>query len=124
MFQTEWAFTLPCGYVDTHGNLHREGVMRRATALDELEPLRDPRVRAHDAYLSVVLLGRVVTQLGQLPAVNADVIERLFTTDFIYLQQLYLQLNESPSALIETECPSCATRFVLDLANGEHDEHE
>ncbi|MBC8163774.1 MAG: phage tail assembly protein [Roseiflexaceae bacterium] len=119
-FQTEYAFTLPCGYVDERGNLHREGVMRRATTLDEIEPLRDPRVRAHDAYLSVVLLSRVVTQLGSLPALSPERIEQLFATDFVYLQQLYLQINESPNAVVATRCPVCGTHFALDLA-GDHE---
>lgn len=114
MLQTEFAFTLPCGYVDEQGGLHRQGSMRRATALDEVEPLKDPRVRANEAYLSIALLGRVITRLGTLPLVDDRVIEQLFATDFIYLQELYARVNDSAADLIETECPTCGTRFVLD----------
>jgi hypothetical protein len=125
-FQTEFAFTLPYGYVDERGNLHREGIMRRATTMDEIAPLRDPRVRANDAYLSVVLLSRVITRLGSLPAVGCDIVERLFATDFIYLQQLYMRMNENAHDLVETQCPTCATRFMLDLtqSNGNDEQFE
>lgn len=113
MLQTEFRFTLPCGYVDAAGNLHREGLMRRATALDEVEPLADPRVRANEAYLSILLLSRVVTRLGDLTPISPAVVEGLFASDFSYLQDLYVRVNEG-GELIETACPSCGTRFTLD----------
>lgn len=116
MLQLEFAFALPCGYQDAQGRLHRQGVMRRATALDELEPLRDPRLRGNPAYLGVLLLGRVVTQLGTMGAPGAVVIERLFAADFVYLQQLYGQINDLDSGLAETCCPECGARFTIDLA--------
>lgn len=118
MLQTEFDFTLPCGYIDTQGNLHRRGVMRRATALDEVEPLAHPRVRANEAYLGILLLGRVVVRLGTLAAVTPAVIEGLFATDFTFLQDLYERVNGAVApegSLIETACPTCATRFVLDI---------
>jgi hypothetical protein len=113
--QTEFAFTLPCGYPDAFGNLHRHGVMRRATALDEILPLQDPRVVANPAYVSILVLSRVVTRLGDAGHLTPEMAEQLFSTDFAYLQDLYLQINETGSTLIETACPSCQTRFVLDL---------
>jgi hypothetical protein len=117
MLQTEFEFTLPCGFIDARGILHRHGVMRRATALDEVEPLAHPRVRANEAYLTILLLGRVVVRLGSLPTVTIEVIEGLFASDFTYLQDLYARVNGEGGAalgLIETECPACRTRFVLD----------
>lgn len=119
--QTEFAFTLPCGYPDERGNLHRHGVMRRATAMDEIQPLQDPRVLANPAYVSILVLSRVVTTLGEAGRLTPEIAEQLFSTDFAYLQDLYLQINETGSTLIETECPSCRTRFALDLS-GESDE--
>lgn len=110
-------FSLPCGYVDDEGSLHREGVMRRATALDEVEPLADPRVRANEAYLSILLLSRVVTRLGSLGPATPTIIERLFAPDFTYLQDLYVRVNSGEPQLIETQCPSCGTRFALDLGD-------
>src|SRR5262245_14485031 len=77
MLQTEFEFTLPCGYVDEQGNLHRQGIMRRATALDEVDPLGNPRVRANEAYLSILLLGRVIVRLGTLTEIGTAVVERL-----------------------------------------------
>lgn len=118
MLQTEFQFTLPCGYIDERGNLHRQGTMRRATALDEIEPLSDPRVRANEAYLVIMLLSRVVTRLGSLTAVAPTVIERLFATDFVYLQDLYSRVNELEAALVETECPVCRTHITLNLLEG------
>src|SRR6476619_7223100 len=89
MFQTEIEFTLPCGYLDEDGTLHREGVMRRATAADEILPLKDPRVAKNPAYLVVILLSRVVTRLGGVEPITPKTIESLFTTDLAHLQDLY-----------------------------------
>jgi hypothetical protein len=116
MLQTEFEFTLPSGYIDERGNLHRQGLMRLATARDEVEPWRDARVRANEAYLSILLLSRVVTRLGGISPVGPAVIEALFSIDFLFLQDLYLRVNEVDGQLIETECPTCGTRFALDLA--------
>jgi hypothetical protein len=104
MFQTEFEFTLPCGFLDEEGTLHREGVMRRATAGDEILPLRDPRVQKNEAYLIVILLSRVITRLGSVTPINPKVMEGLFATDLAYLQDLYNRIN----ALHEdATCPHC-----------------
>ncbi len=116
LLQTEFEFTLPRGYVDEQGTLHRHGSMRLATAIDEIEPLQDPRVRANEGYLSILLLSRVITRLGDLGHPTAEVIERLFSSDFAYLQELYRRINEMESSVIETQCPTCGSRFALDLA--------
>lgn len=104
MFQTEFEFTLPCGFLDEEGTLHREGIMRRATAADEILPLRDPRVQKNEAYLIVILLSRVVTRLGSVAAINPKVIEGLFATDLAYLQELYNRINVLQD---EATCPHC-----------------
>jgi hypothetical protein len=92
--QTEYAFTLPKGYVDGDGRLHREGIMRLATARDEIEPLRDPRINsADDPYLTILVLSRVLTELGTLSAVTATVVENLFAADIAFLQDLYGIIN-------------------------------
>jgi hypothetical protein len=93
MFQTEVEFTLPKGYVDGDGELHRDGVMRLATAADEILPLKDPRVQQNPAYLTIIVLARVIVRLGALPAINTKVIEGLFASDLSYLQGLYERLN-------------------------------
>ena len=115
MLQTEFEFTLPRGYVDQAGNLHRHGSMRLATALDEVEPLQDIRARANNAYISILLLSRVVIRLGEISPITRSVIEGMFASDFTYLQELYLRLNDDQSRWIETECPGCGSRFGLDL---------
>jgi hypothetical protein len=93
MLQTEYDFTLPLGYVDQDGALHREGTMRLATAADEILPLKDPRVRGNDAYLIVILLARVIERLGSVPQVTPKVIEGLFAADLAFLQDLYNRIN-------------------------------
>jgi hypothetical protein len=104
---TEYEFELPKGYVDPAGNLHRRGVMRLATAADEIYPLKDPRVQNWLAYLIIVLLSRVVTKLGGLAEVNAGVIEGLFSEDLAYLQDLYNQINGLGSRTVTAECRHC-----------------
>lgn len=94
MFQTEFEFTLPKGYLDDEGNLHRKGVMRLARAIDEIVPLRDPRVKSNPAYATVIILSRVITRLGALDEVTPLVVERFFACDLNYLQQFYRQINE------------------------------
>ena len=113
--QTEFAFTLPVGYTDQDGVTHREGVMRMATAMDEIAPLRDLRVRSNQAYLAVVLLSRVVVKLGTLPQVSTNVIENLFVADLAYLQALYRQINEDGKSLIVMTCPECKANYEVDL---------
>ena len=112
--KTEFDFTLPRGYIDAAGVVHRDGVMRLATARDEVEPLHDPRTLANSMYLSIALLSRVVTRLGALSPVTPHVIQDLFASDFAFLQEMYLRLNEGNHP-VETACPSCGTRFALDL---------
>jgi hypothetical protein len=111
MFKTEFEFTLPCGYLDEAGTLHRDGVMRRATAADEILPLRDPRVGKNQAYLAVILLSRVVTRLGSLDAVTAKTVEGLFATDMAYLQDLYNHINQLDDAASLAVCPQCHHEF-------------
>jgi hypothetical protein len=113
--QTEFEFTLPRGYVDKEGNVHKQGAMRLATALDEISPLRDPRVTANQAYLAIILLARVVTKMGSLPDVNTGVVEKLFSADFDYLQDFYRRINENGKANISTSCPECSHNFEVDL---------
>lgn len=115
--QTEFEFTLPRGYVDEAGNLHRHGVMRLATAMDEIAPLRDLRVRSNQAYLVIVLLARVIVRLGNLSPVTTGVVENLFAADLAYLQALYRQINEQGTSLLTLTCPECNAQHEVDLAN-------
>lgn len=112
-FQTEFSFTLPKGYIDKDGNLHQEGVMRLANAGDEILPLRDPRVAQNPGYLTVILLSRVVTQLGTLPAVDTRVIENLFTMDLAYLQELYQKINTMDMPSYKGVCPHCGEKIDI-----------
>ncbi|MCU0589740.1 MAG: hypothetical protein MUF52_16520 [Syntrophobacteraceae bacterium] len=113
--QTEFNFMLPHGYVDPSGNLHREGVMRLATAYDEIAPMKDPRVQANPAYLVVILLSRVITRLGELEHINPKVIEGLFAGDFAFLQDFYRRVNELGHARVRVTCPECEAHFDVEL---------
>jgi len=118
--QTEFEFTLPKGYVDAEGNLNRDGTMRLATAMDEISPLRDPRVKANEAYLSVVVLSRVITHLGKVTDINTNLIENLFTADLAYLQDFYRKINSEGSPEAENQmtvtCPQCQHVFEVETA--------
>jgi len=112
MFRTEFEFTLPCGYLDEEGTLHREGVMRRATAADEILPLKDPRVIKNPAYLVIILLSRVVTQLDGVDQINPRLIENLYATDLAYLQDLYNEVNRLDAGQTTVVCPECRHEFL------------
>jgi hypothetical protein len=117
-FKTEFPFTLPKGYIDGEGNMHRNGVMRLATAKDEIVPLQDYRVQNNRAYLVIVLLSRVITKLGELPMVDTEVVENLFSTDLAYLQEFYRRINEEGAPRVHAKCPSCQHEFDIDLLGG------
>jgi hypothetical protein len=116
--QTEFDFELPRGYVDASGAVHRHGTMRLATARDELLPLHDGRVRENEAYLSIVLLARVITKLGTLDDVHAGVIENMFASDVAFLQDLYRRVNQEGHTRAAVTCPSCEHEFAVDVAGG------
>lgn len=112
--QTEFEFTLPTGYVDETGTMHRNGAMRLATAADEILPMRDPRVQQNPSYLGVILLSRVVTRLGEVKAISTKTIEGLFAGDFSYLQDLYNRINQNGSDTIKASCPKCEHTFEME----------
>ena len=115
--RTEFAFELPRGYVGGDGVVHRHGLMRLATARDEILPLRDPRVRENESYLTVILLSRVITRLGSLgeSEVSPGVIEQLFASDLAFLQDLYRRVNQEGHTRAAVRCPSCGSDFEVDL---------
>lgn len=113
MFETEFSFVLPKGYMDRDGNLHKEGKMRLATAADEIIPLRDPRVQQNPGYLVIILLSRVITSLGTMPAVDTKVIEGLYTPDLAYLQDLYERVNQAEIPVYRTVCPHCGEEIEV-----------
>ena len=108
---TEFEFTLPKGYVDEHGEVHKQGVMRLATAADEILPLRDPRVVSNPGYLTIILLSRVITQLGSLQHIRPNTIEKLFSADLAYLQNMYQTINSLEDLTETCVCPECGKKF-------------
>jgi hypothetical protein len=116
--QTEFEFELPRGYVDAAGVVHRHGAMRLATARDELVPLYDDRVRENAAYLTVVLLGRVITRLGTITDVHAGMVENMFASDVAFLQDLYRRVNQEGHTRAAVTCPDCQHEFTVDMAGG------
>jgi hypothetical protein len=114
-FQTVFEFTLPRGFVDKDGNLHKEGKMRLATAADEIVPLRDSRVQQNPSYLTIILLSRVITELGTLESINTSVVENFFTADLGYLQELYNRINQFADANVSVSCPHCEGKFEVSM---------
>ncbi|MGE0398339.1 MAG: phage tail assembly protein [Kofleriaceae bacterium] len=118
-FKTEFPFRLPRGFVDSDGNLHRDGVMRLATARDEILPLQDYRVQSNRAYLVIVLLSRVITKLGDYKSISVDTVENLFSTDLAYLQEFYRKINEEGGApKHHVTCPKCQHEMDIDMVTG------
>jgi hypothetical protein len=114
--QTEYLFTLPRGLVDDRGRVHRDGVMRLATARDEINPQGDPRVRQNPAFLSVLLLAQTVRRIGEISIVDVGVIERLFASDLAFLQDLYRRVNQQGHTEAAVTCPQCGADFAVDVA--------
>lgn len=112
--ETRFPFELPYGYVDPEGELHRRGVMRLATAYDEIAPLRDPRVRANPGYLVLILLSRVVVELGGPRQLNPKMMEQLFAADLAYLQDLYQRINEHGHGNLLVTCPHCEKELEVE----------
>jgi hypothetical protein len=113
--QTEFDFTLPRGYVDSEGKVHREGVMRLATANDEIAPMKDSRVQANPGYLAVILLSRVIRRLGDVPQVNPRVVEELFAADFAFLEDFYRRINATGHNRVKVTCPECEKNFEVEV---------
>ncbi|WP_411120147.1 hypothetical protein [Streptomyces sp. 058-1L] len=114
--RTEYPFVLPRGYVDAQGRVHRDGLIRLATARDEIMPQADPKVQQNPAYLTVLLLSRTVTRLGDVTDVGTDVIENLFASDLAFLQDLYRRINQEGRTEAEVSCPACTHPFLVDVA--------
>jgi hypothetical protein len=120
VLQTEFEFTLPQGYEDDGGTVHCDGTMRLATAADEIKPLNDPRVQSNPAYQTVIMLSRVVTDLGTLDDVTPYTIENLFVSDLAYLQDLYERINQRGADAIDIVCPACEEEFTVETSSGIH----
>lgn len=116
--RTEFDFQLPRGYLDGDGVLHRTGTMRLATARDELLPLYDARVQENPAFTTVVLLSRVITELGTLNQVTANVVESMFASDVAFLQDLYRRINAEGHTHAAVVCPGCQQHFTVDISGG------
>lgn len=114
MQQTEFPFVLPQGFIDNEGNLHREGIMRLSTAYDEIAPMRDPRVQTNPGYLVIILLSRVITQLGKVQTITPKLIEGLFSGDLIFLQDFYQRINQNGHSRLLVTCPHCQGEFQVE----------
>jgi hypothetical protein len=114
---TEFPFTLPQGLLGPDGTVHREGTMRLATAFDEIEPIKDPRVRLNPGYLVIILLTRVITRLGTIDHLNTTVIENLYAADLAFLQDLYQRVNSTGSSRLAVECPHCTGEFEVETVS-------
>ena len=115
IMQTVYDFTLPKGYMDSNGELHRRGKMRLATAGDEISATRDPRVLQNPSYLTIVVLSRVITELEGVQGISATVIERLFTADLAFLQDMYQRINDVEPPTLTAVCPDCGKTFEVPL---------
>jgi hypothetical protein len=109
--QTVFDFELPKGFVDENGELHKRGKMRLATAGDEIGAMRDPRVISNPSYLSIVVLANVITEIEGVPDVPASLVERLYTADLAYLQDMYQRINDIEPPTVPVVCPECGHTF-------------
>lgn len=115
--QTEFQFTLPVGYVDENGALHKTGVMRLVTAADEILPLKDRSVQRSPAYVRTIVLSRVIVKLGNLRTINTKVVKGLYASDLTYLESFYNKINGRGTAKFKVACPSCKAKFEVDKSD-------
>ena len=115
MLQTQYEFTLPKGYMDEEGNLHKNGIMRLATAMDEIRAMRDPRVMQNPDYAAIIILSHVIIKLGSLPLVKVETIEKLFASDLKFLQEMYENLNGLEGPVVRVTCPYCGKEFTTEM---------
>ena len=113
--ETVYDFTLPKGYIDANGEIHKNGKMRLATAGDEISATRDPRLLSNPSYLTIVILSRVVTELEGVQTISATLIERLFTADLAFLQDMYQRINDIEPPKMQVVCPDCGKTFEVPL---------
>ena len=113
--ETVYDFTLPKGYMDGSGEIHRRGKMRLATAGDEISATRDPRVLSNPSYLTIVILSKVITEIEGVQSVSATLVEKLFTADLAYLQDMYQRINDIEPPLMQCVCPDCGKTFEVPL---------
>jgi hypothetical protein len=118
---TEYPFTLPIGYIDGEGNRYQNGVMRLATAADEILSAKDMRVQSNPAYLVVIILSKVITELGTLPKeeITPKLMEKLFVSDFSYLRGFYEEINRNGKGKIPATCPKCDNKFEVSLGSSD-----
>ena len=108
---TVFDFELPRGYVDSTGQVHRRGKMRLATAGDEISATRDPRVLANPSYLTIVVLARVITEMEGMETIVPNIVERFFTADLAFLQDMYQRINSIEPPKMTVVCPDCGKVF-------------
>jgi hypothetical protein len=114
--RTEFNFILPRGLVDAQGGIHRQGVMRLATAKDEIYVQKDSRVQQDSAYGVLVMLSRVITRLGSISSITPELLEELFTRDLAYLREFYNRINQQGNAYLPVQCPQCSSQFNVELS--------
>jgi len=113
---TEFDFTLPKGLLDAEGNLHRQGLMRLATAKDEIIVQKNRAAQENTVYAAIVMLSQVITRLGNLTDITPNLLENLFSRDLAYLREFYNQINQQGDAYIPVQCPQCNSSFQVELS--------
>ena len=113
--QTIYEFELPKGIIDEAGQVHKKGKMRLATAGDEISATRDPRVLVNPSFLTIVILSKVITEIEGIDIISATLVERLFTADLAFLQDMYQRINDIEPLVMKTVCPKCGESFEVPL---------
>jgi hypothetical protein len=113
--QTEFDFTLPRGLLDAEGNLHRQGVMRLATAKDEIIVQKNRAAEGNKVYAAIAILSQVIIRLGNITEITPDLLENLFSRDLAYLREFYNRINQHGDANIPVQCPQCQANFQVEL---------
>lgn len=111
----EFTFILPRGITDNHNRVHRQGVMRLATAKDEILAQQHPSVRDNPGYSFLVMLSQVITRLGSFNSVTPDFLEKLVIRDIAYLREFYNRVNQQGNTHIPALCPHCNNEFAVEL---------
>jgi len=102
--------TLPIGFVDGEGRVHRQVSLRKMTGRDEAL-LADPANQRNGGRLVTALLHSCITRIGELESLRRNDIETMYSVDRNFLLIRLRSFTFGSTLPAGYTCPSCGGRF-------------